>query len=491
MSSPRREAGRALWQLADLTRAHGSGRATFRARAYREAVWSLDLLPPGLDVPAAELRAVPGIGAGITALLEEWRQTGRIASLDRLREEYPAEAALMRRLPRARPATLRAVKTLGIERFRDLGHLLDGDTVALPGVGTQTADLWRSIIALWPEEPARPIGDVAGHVARLAAHLEGLAPRIGGTTVAGDVADRQEWIDRIDLQAQDPDAAAAAFSGSALRPPGEAAVTHLGLPVRFAPADPSGRRRGLRLRGDLHVHTDWSPDGRQTLEAVLDGAARRGYEYVAVTDHTVGLRFGGLDAAGLGRQAEAIAAARAAHPEIRVLHGAEVNVLPDGTLDLDDATLARLDVVVAGVHSMFHLSRPAQTERVVRAVRHPAVDVLAHPTGRRIGIRPPLDLDFEAVVAAAVAAGTALELNGHLDRLDLGRDLARLAAEAGALFAVDGDAHRPEEMDNVANGLATARAAGVAPERIVNSWPWEEIAAWLGSGDDRRAQRSM
>lgn len=233
------------------------------------------------------------------------------------------------------------------------------------------------------------------------------------------------------------------------------------------------------LRGDLHLHTARSPDGRQSLEELVIAARRLGYEYVAVTDHAVGLRLGGLDADALAAQRAEVRRAREAHPGISVLHGAELNIGPDGTLDYDDATLAALDLGVAGVHSHFTLDRAAQTRRVVRAMEHPKVKVIAHLTGRRIGIRPPIDVDLEAVSAAAVRTGTALEVNGHLDRLDLSADGIRQAVERGVLLAANSDAHRLPEMGNAANAVGIMQRAGVPPEIVVNTWPVERFLDWV------------
>ncbi len=149
-----------------------------------------------------------------------------------------------------------------------------------------------------------------------------------------------------------------------------------------------------------------------------------------------------------------------------VLHGAELNIGRDGSLDYDDEVLARLEFGVAGIHSNFGLDRDEQTARLIRAIEHPAVRVIAHPTTRRLGSRPPIDFDIEAVLDAAARTDTALEVNGHLDRLDLSADLARRAVAAGVAVVADSDAHRPDEMGNVANAVAVLQRAGVPPEGV-------------------------
>jgi DNA polymerase (family 10) len=167
-----------------------------------------------------------------------------------------------------------------------------------------------------------------------------------------------------------------------------------------------------------------------------------------------------------------------------VLHGAELNIDRDGGLDIGDEGLALLDLAVAGLHSHFDLGREEQTARVLTAMRHPVVRILAHPTGRRIGIRPAVDLDVEAVIAAAVDHGVALEVNGHRDRLDLSADHATAALSAGAMLAANSDAHRMGELGNVANSVGTLQRAGVPPASVVNTLPVARFWDWI-SGEAR------
>jgi DNA polymerase (family 10) len=233
------------------------------------------------------------------------------------------------------------------------------------------------------------------------------------------------------------------------------------------------------VRGDLHVHSDRSPDGRMPLDLIVEMSIQRGYRYLLITDHTLGLRFGGLGRDELLMQADELEHLRSRYPELTILHGAEVNIGLDGTLDIDDETLAMLDMVVAGLHSHFGLPIEQQTARVIEALGHPAVRVLAHPTGRRIGTRPPIELDVPAVIAAAVSHDRALECNGHRDRLDLSVPWVQLAAGMGARFAANSDAHRPDELGNIANAVAILQAAGVGSAQVVNTAPVDEFARWL------------
>lgn len=239
------------------------------------------------------------------------------------------------------------------------------------------------------------------------------------------------------------------------------------------------------LRGDLHTHTDWS-DGAFSIESMVTAAAERGYEYHVVTDHAAGPGiFGntGLDEGEIAEQADAVADAAAtaetAGVEIAVLHGIEANIDAEGAITTDDETLADLDLVVASPHSALGQDSEAATERLVRAVEHPHVDVLGHPTGRIINSRPGLSPDIEAVVSAAAAAGTAVEVNANPARLDAAGETVRVAIEAGATIAINTDAHTPGELDNARYGVHTARRGWAETADVLNARPIDELRAFL------------
>jgi DNA polymerase (family 10) len=162
------------------------------------------------------------------------------------------------------------------------------------------------------------------------------------------------------------------------------------------------------------------------------------------------------------------------------MQGAELNIDRAGNLDLDEETLAGLDFAIAAVHSFFSLDRDEQTARIIRAIEHPAVRVIAHLTGRRIGIRPPIDVDLEPILEAAARTGTALEVNGHLDRLDLSAEMVAVARAYGVSFAANSDAHRLHELDNVRNSIGVLGRAEVEPGQVVNTWPLEQFLEWIG-----------
>jgi DNA polymerase (family 10) len=248
------------------------------------------------------------------------------------------------------------------------------------------------------------------------------------------------------------------------------------------------------LRGDLQIQTDWT-DGSASIEDMVAAARELGLEYIAITDHTRDLAMArGCDETRLLEQARAIRALDRRLRGFRVLAGAEVNIREDGSLDVADAALADLDVVGAAVHSHFHQSRADATRRVIRAVENPHVDILFHPTARSIGHREPLDLDIDAVIGAAVRAGTVLEIDAMPDRLDLGDANVRKAVDAGALLAVDSDAHQPAQLAYAdALGVGVARRGWARKTDVVNALPAADCLARLkgggGAGRRRRARR--
>jgi DNA polymerase (family 10) len=228
------------------------------------------------------------------------------------------------------------------------------------------------------------------------------------------------------------------------------------------------------LRGDLHVHTDRS-DGTADLAAMVAGAQAHGLSYIAVTDH---VKFseviGGLTADALRVQIDEIAAWNETHDAVHVLTGIEVNIDEDGTLDLPDALLRRLDVVVAAVHSSLRLDRAAMTARLLRAVEHEHVDILAHPTARKIGERPGIEADWDVILERAAAAGTALEINANPLRLDLPAALVRRAISAGVPLSIGSDAHAPQHFDFLRLGVLTARRGWARAVDLLNAGAWAD-----------------
>ena len=231
------------------------------------------------------------------------------------------------------------------------------------------------------------------------------------------------------------------------------------------------------VRGDLHCHTVAS-DGHDTIGEMARAARERGYEYLAITDHSATHGFGNdVSPEQLRRQIELVHECNAEIDGIELLAGSEVNVLPDGSLDYEDELLAQLDWIVASAHTSFSMDEHAMTERVIAAIEHPLVDAIGHPTGRKIEQREPYAIDLDAVFAAAARAGTFLEINANPDRRDLSDVDARAAARAGVRLVIDSDAHRVRTLANMRWGVATARRAWLTREDVVNTRSWPELRA--------------
>jgi DNA polymerase (family X) len=229
------------------------------------------------------------------------------------------------------------------------------------------------------------------------------------------------------------------------------------------------------LQGDLHCHTTAS-DGTASIEEMALAARDFGYEYLAITDHSASFGFG--DEVSPERLREQIARIRATDIDgIELLAGSEVNILPDGSLDYPDDLLAELDWVVASVHSSFRMSTQVMTERIVRAIEHPLVDVIGHLSGRKLERRAPYTFDLERVIEAAARAGTMLEINSNPDRRDLSELHARAAAAAGIPIVINSDAHRVRGFEVARYGIATARRAWLTAAQVVNTRPWDAVEA--------------
>ncbi|MCB9438465.1 MAG: DNA polymerase/3'-5' exonuclease PolX [Anaerolineales bacterium] len=233
------------------------------------------------------------------------------------------------------------------------------------------------------------------------------------------------------------------------------------------------------IRGDLHMHTTWS-DGKLSIREMAQAAKSRGLTHIVITDHSqLSAIAGGLTAERLLEQQHEIRAVDAEMgPDFRVLHGVEMDIRADGTMDLPDDILAQLDVVVASLH--FSLGQPREqiTQRVLNAIHNPHVDIIGHPRGQLIPEREPADLDMDAVFAAAKEHDTALEINANPRRLDLDDVLARRAQELGIKIAIDSDAHHSDNLDLLHFGVATARRGWIEAETVINTWSTERLLAW-------------
>lgn len=233
------------------------------------------------------------------------------------------------------------------------------------------------------------------------------------------------------------------------------------------------------IKGDFHTHTNWS-DGKHELKQMLDHANRLGYSYYAVTDHSQSLKVAnGLSPERLSRQIKEIRKLDNSYSKMRVLAGAEVDILKDGNLDFSEEDLNQLDFVVASVHTNFNLSEEQMTKRVIRAMENPFVNVLGHPTGRLVGKRSGFEVNISEIAEAAARTQTALEINGSEKRMDLNDAHIREAAKSGCLFVLTTDAHQKDQLDAMPNAISMARRAGLSADRIINTWPRKNLIDWI------------
>jgi DNA polymerase (family 10) len=503
----------------------------YQPRAYRRAAETIRAAPVGVEelVRAGRVSRLRGIGSGIEGRLRELVQTGEIAELRELeRELVPGLIGLGRFLGLTTKRSVELARALGVrtpEEFRtavEEGRLRD-----VPGVGPKLEARVRE--ALGREREPRP----ALMLDRAAVLVGGIADALGGE-VAGDV---RRWRDACEQLAvvcatDHPAAVLARFAAlpqivaviertrgltvegvpidivlaaperfgtelvratgsaayvAALEPlpdaPTEAAVyERLGLP--WVP--PELRERAFRgappalleladIRGDLHCHTTWS-DGRFSVEEMGRAGRERGYEYIAICDHTPAVgAVRGLTGDDVRRQAEEIAAANERLAPFRILRGIECDILPDGRLDLPDEVLGELDWVQASVHAGQRTPGPELTRRVVEALRHPAVRCLSHPKGRLITRRPENALDLDRVFEVALECDVALEVNGLPARLDLSGEHVREALDAGVRIVCSTDTHSTGGFANMPLAVHTARRGGATRADVLNTRPLSDL----------------
>jgi DNA polymerase (family 10) len=235
------------------------------------------------------------------------------------------------------------------------------------------------------------------------------------------------------------------------------------------------------IKGDLHYHTSLSGDGRSTLAEMVAAAAGRGYQYVAITDHGEDLTINGASRKQMRTQRDKISKLQDSYPDLTILHGCELNIGKTGSVDYDPDFLVEFDWTVASVHSYFDLDQNQQTERVLQAMANPAVNAIGHLSGRYIGRRPGIELDLDAVMEAAAATGTAIEINGALDRLDATPEAIRTGIELGVTFVIDTDSHHTNEGVRMEYGVLNAQRGWVDKKMVANTWPRARFLKWARS----------
>ena len=525
----RLEAFASLLELADAN--------PYTARAYRRASETIRNagVPVAELVRTGRVRQLRGIGRSIEAKLRELVETGEIAELAELeRELAPDLVGLGRYLGLSAKRSVELARALEIRTADELrAAAAEGRLRSAPGIGPKTEA--KLIEALAREGEPRPRqGLLLTQALELTA---GIAAALDGQ-IAGDVRRWRDSCEHLAVvcAAPDPAAALARFGTLpqvvALIEEDERSavgVTIEGVPVELVVAEPERfgtalvratgspeyvaaleplpdaldeesvyrvldvpwcppelREQPFRdeppalvevgdIRGDLHCHSTWS-DGRQSIEEMARAAQARGYEYLAICDHTPAVgAVRGLSADDVRRQADEIAAANELLAPFRVLRGIECDILPDGRLDLPDDVLAELDWVQASVHGGQRLPRREQTKRVEEALRHPSVRCLSHPTGRIINRRPENALDLGRAFEVALEEDVAVEVNGLAPRLDLSGEHVREALEAGVRIVCSTDAHSVRGLGNMGLSVATARRGWATAAHVLNTRPLEEV----------------
>ena len=524
----------------------------YTARAYRRAAEVIRSAPTPVAelVRSGRVRQLRGIGPGIEARLRELVQTGEIAELAELeRELAPDLIGLGRYLGLGARRSVDLARALGVRTADELreaaaaGRLRD-----VPGIGPKTEAQLLEALAREPEPRSRPglllnrarelvggvaaalDGEPAGDVRRWCDSCEWLAvvcaaadpqavlARFAGLPQIVAVVEQREWraagvtVEGVPVEVivAEPQRFGTALVGAtgtrayvdALEPlpdaPDEEAVYRaLGVPwcppeLREQPfrGEPPALVEQIDIRGDLHCHTTWS-DGRASVEEMARAARDRGYDYLAICDHTPAVgAVRGLTADDVRRQDQEIAAVNEALAPFRVLAGIECDILPDGRLDLPDDVLAELEWVQASVHGGQRMPRPEMTNRVEEALRNPYVRCLSHPKGRYINRRPENALDLERVFEVALEEGVALEVNGLPDRLDLRGEHVRDALRAGVEVVCSTDAHSVRGLANMELSVATARRGWATAADVVNTRPLRSLLMQRRSRTVRPGSRS-
>ena len=504
----------------------------YTARAYSRAAEVIRGAPVPVEdlVRTGRVRELRGIGPGIETRLRELVETGGIAELAELeRELSPGLIGLGRYLGISARRSIDISRSLGVRTPEELREAAaDGRLRDVPGIGPKIeAQLVDALARDAAPAPQRGLtldrawelaggiataldGEVAGDPRRWRDSCERLAvvcadadavdrfaalPQIValveptvGVTVEGVpielVAAEPERFGTALLRATGSDAYVAALEPLPDAPDEASVYRELGIPylppeLREAPYRdaPPPLVEVADIRGDLHCHTTWS-DGRASVEEMGRAARERGYEYIAICDHTPAVgAVRGLAPDDVRRQAEEIAAANEALAPFRVLRGIECDILPDGRLDLPDDVLAELDWVQASVHGGQRMPRPAMTARVVEALRNPYVRCLSHPTGRLIGRRPENAVDLQRVYEVALEEGVALEVNGLAPRLDLSGEHVREALRAGVPIVCSTDAHSVRGLGNMTLSVQTARRGWAGSADVLNTRPLGPLLA--------------
>ncbi|MBB6049701.1 PHP domain-containing protein [Armatimonas rosea] len=533
------EIARRFEAIADILEIQGEN--PFKVRAYRVAAETIDDLEDDLATIHAhgKLRELPGFGEAIASKTADFLASGTTAIWERIKDSVPTGVVKMASVPGVGPRTAKALwEALEVTSVEALEAACREQRVrAVAGFGAaketkllEKIEAWKRLNEKMPRRWALPLAEklaaelrkiegverveIAGELRRGCESVEKIilcvfAPEFGielpalpervecivvagkGTYGWGDTellatgpeAFTQTLTDMTDVDdleiASDEGLAFAFANVPFIEPelrdwPDVIELAKAGkLPKLITEAD---------FKGQLHEHTTWS-DGTASIREMAEAALERGYEYLAITDHSPLLAIAnGLSRERVLAQLDEIESLR---PEfaargLAILSGLEVDILKDGTLDMDDDVLAKLDIVVASVHMRYKEDEAAMTQRICTALASPHVDILGHPTGRIMGQREGYPLDIDAVIAAAAKHKKALEINASPERMDLCDEHVKKAKAAGVKIAINCDAHSTKSLGNLSWGLCIARRAGLEASDVLNCWDLATLRGWLG-----------
>ncbi|HXT89097.1 MAG TPA: helix-hairpin-helix domain-containing protein, partial [Trebonia sp.] len=405
MASTNTEVAVLLREYAELLGLTGGD--LFRVRNYEKAAKSVGGYPEDIGaIPDTALTKIPGVGSSIAGKIAEYRRTGTIKVVDDLRATVPPGALLLAKVPGVGPKrALQIAGQLGVTSIGELDEAVKSGRL-------------RSVAGFGPKSEERIV--------------RGIAVAVSDAALRDALRALPDGASEDDIYA----------------------VLAAHVPAAAEAGDDRGLIRTEDLRGDLHTHTDLT-DGIVSLPGMIAAAEQRGYAYYAVTDHAPNLVMQRMTDEKMLAQREELRAL-ADSTGMTLLHGTELNIAPDGSVDWDEDFLSGFDMCVASVHSSFEQDRATMTKRFVTAAENPRVNIIGHPLTRKIGRRPPVEADLDALYAACARTGTALEINASPDRMDLPPQHIAAAREAGLKFAIDTDAHSLVDLTHMPYGAAAA-----------------------------------
>lgn len=533
------EIARRFEAIADILEIQGEN--PFKVRAYRVAAETIDDLEDDLATIHAhgKLRELPGFGDAIASKTADFLTTGTTAIWERIKDSVPAGVVKLASVPGIGPRTAKKVwEELTVTSVAEFEAACEAGRVReLAGFGAakekqflEKVQAWKRLNEKMPRRWALPLAEklaaelrkiegverveIAGELRRGCEHVEKIILCAFSQDLSFELPSQMELPASVELDLVCGGRAEDDWANALLETTGPAKfvqqVLTISKPLGINPSESSvfaalgwgfvepelrdwpdvielakdGKLPKLiteaDFKGQLHEHTTWS-DGTASIREMAEAALARGYEYLAITDHSPLLAIAnGLSRERVLAQLDELEALR---PEfaargLTLLSGLEVDILKDGTLDMDDDTLARLDIVVASVHMRYKEDEAAMTARICKALAHPAVTILGHPTGRILGQREGYPVDIDAVIATAAKHGKALEINASPERMDLCDEHVMKAKAAGVKIAINCDAHSVKSLGNLSWGLCIARRAGLQVRDVLNCWDLETLRSW-------------